>query len=70
MNSLHHLVASGKVLYLGISDSPAWVVAKANAYARQHGKTPFCIYQGAWNIINRDLERENIPMCLNEGICA
>lgn len=30
MNSLHHLVASGKVLYLGISDTPAWLVVKCN----------------------------------------
>nr|POE53363.1 norsolorinic acid reductase a [Quercus suber] len=30
MNSLHHLVASGKVLYLGVSDTPAWVVVKCN----------------------------------------
>ena len=32
MNSLHHLVASGKVLYLGISDTPAWIVVKCNDY--------------------------------------
>ena len=32
MNSLHHLVASGKVLYLGISDTPAWMVVKCNDY--------------------------------------
>ncbi|KAG7439307.1 aryl-alcohol dehydrogenase [NADP+] [Guyanagaster necrorhizus] len=34
MNSLHNLVAEGKVLYLGISDSPAWVVSRANMYAQ------------------------------------
>ena len=64
MNSLHHLVAARKVLYLvsrgfsalrnyyythgiasqGVSDTPAWVVAKANTYARMAGKTPFVIY--------------------------
>ncbi|KAE9397508.1 Aldo/keto reductase, partial [Gymnopus androsaceus JB14] len=43
MDSLHHLVASGKVVYLGISDTPAWIVAQANQYARDHGKTPFVI---------------------------
>ena len=45
MQSLHHLVAAGKVLYLGISDTPAWVVSKANEYARQKGLTPFSVYQ-------------------------
>ncbi|KAJ7641964.1 Aldo/keto reductase [Roridomyces roridus] len=68
MNGLHHLVAQGKVLYLGISDTPAWVVAKANQYARDHGKTPFVIYQGAWNVMDRDFEREIIPMARAEGL--
>ena len=67
MNGLHNLVAAGKVLYLGVSDTPAWVVAKANTYARLTGKTPFVIYQGAWSIMQRDLERDILPMCLSEG---
>lgn len=67
MNSLHHLVASGKVLYLGISDTPAWVVTKANMYARLLGKTPFVIYQGQWNVLERSFEREIIPMAREEG---
>ncbi|GKZ35212.1 hypothetical protein AbraIFM66950_005805 [Aspergillus brasiliensis] len=46
MQSLNHLVAQGKVLYLGISDAPAWVVSKANMYARLHGLRPFSVYQG------------------------
>ncbi|PIL22502.1 transporter [Ganoderma sinense ZZ0214-1] len=68
MNGLHNLVASGKVLYLGISDAPAWIVSKANMYARQTGKTPFVVYQGAWNVVDRDIEREIIPMVKAEGM--
>ena len=67
MNGLHHLVASGKVLYLGISDTPAWIVSKANLYARLTGKTPFVIYQGAWSILQRDFERDILPMARAEG---
>jgi aryl-alcohol dehydrogenase-like predicted oxidoreductase len=51
----------------GISDSPAWVVSKANQYARDHAKSPFVIYQGAWNVMSRDFEREIIPMARSEG---
>jgi aryl-alcohol dehydrogenase-like predicted oxidoreductase len=51
----------------GISDAPAWVVSKANQYARDHGKSPFVIYQGAWNIMLRDLERDIVPMARSEG---
>ena len=68
MNSLHHLVANRKVLYLGISDTPAWVVVKCNDYARQHGLTQFSVYQGKWSAAERDFERDIIPMCLNEGM--
>lgn len=68
MLSLNRLVTSGKVLYLGISDTPAWVVSKANEYARNHGLTQFSVYQGLWNASDRDIEREIVPMCEAEGM--
>ncbi|KAK0203288.1 NADP-dependent oxidoreductase domain-containing protein [Desarmillaria ectypa] len=67
MNSLHTLVVQGKVLYLGISDSPAWFVAQANTYALHQGKSPFVIYQGRWNLLERSFEREIIPMARTLG---
>ncbi|KAL5519544.1 AAD14_1 [Sanghuangporus vaninii] len=68
MDNLHHLVAARKVLYLGVSDTPAWAVSYANAYAKAHGKTPFVIYQGAWNVMERSFEREIIPMARTLGL--
>ncbi|KAF4978275.1 hypothetical protein FZEAL_5313 [Fusarium zealandicum] len=68
MQSLNQLVLSGKVLYLGISDTPAWVVSKANEYARNHGLRQFSVYQGRWSAASRDFEREIIPMCKAEGM--
>ncbi|RPA76316.1 norsolorinic acid reductase [Ascobolus immersus RN42] len=68
MQSLSRLVQAGKVLYLGISDTPAWIVSKANQYARDHGLTQFSVYQGLWNAATRDFEREIIPMCEAEGM--
>ncbi|KAL2820691.1 NADP-dependent oxidoreductase domain-containing protein [Aspergillus granulosus] len=68
MHGLNDLVAAGKVLYLGISDTPAWVVAKANQYARDHGLRQFAVYQGMWNASMRDLERDIIPMARDEGM--
>ena len=67
MNGLHALVMQGKVLYLGVSDTPAWIVSKANTYARMSGRTPFVVYQGAWSILQRDFEREILPMAREEG---
>ncbi|KGO75078.1 Aldo/keto reductase [Penicillium italicum] len=68
MQSLNTLVQQGKVLYLGISDTPAWVVTKANAYAREHVLRPFSVYQGRYSAMMRDLERDIIPMARDEGM--
>ncbi|MCJ1351431.1 MAG: hypothetical protein MMC33_001415 [Icmadophila ericetorum] len=68
MQSLHHMVVARKVLYLGISDTPAWVVSKANEYARCHGYTQFSVYQGHWSAAERDFERDILPMCEQEGM--
>ncbi|KAI8271213.1 Norsolorinic acid reductase B [Colletotrichum sp. SAR11_239] len=68
MHSINDLVVSGKAHYLGISDTPAWVVAKANQYARLSGLRQFVVYQGNWNASMRDFEREIIPMCMSEGM--
>ncbi|OAA48364.1 norsolorinic acid reductase [Metarhizium rileyi] len=68
MQSLNQLAATGKVLYLGISDAPAWIVSKANEYARNHGLRQFSVYQGRWSASCRDMERDVIPMCKAEGM--
>lgn len=68
MQSLNHLVVAGKVLYLGISDTPAWVVSKANEYARNHGLRQFSVYQGRWSAAERDFEREILQMARAEGM--
>ncbi|KAF4308260.1 Norsolorinic acid reductase [Botryosphaeria dothidea] len=68
MQSLHHLVQAGKVIYLGVSDTPAWVVSKANQYARDHALTQFSVYQGRWSAADRDFERDILPMVRDEGM--
>lgn len=59
---------SSTVLYLGISDTPAWVVSKCNAYAEAHGLSKFVIYQGRWSAVSRDMERDLLPMAASEGM--
>lgn len=68
MHALHNFVVAGKVLYLGISNTPAWVVSKANEYARQKGLTPFTVYQAQWSCAEREVEREIVSMCIDEGM--
>lgn len=68
MQSLDVLIKQGKVLYLGVSDTPAWIVSKANQYARDHGLRQFSVYQGKWSAGDRDFERDILPMCHSEGM--
>lgn len=68
MRALDDVVRAGKVLYLGVSNWPAWLVVKANEYARQHGLSTFIVYEGRWNAANREIERDVLPMCKAEGM--
>ncbi|TVY22653.1 Norsolorinic acid reductase A [Lachnellula hyalina] len=68
MNSLNDTITSGKVIYIGASDIPAWIVSKANQYARDHGLRQFSVYQGRWSAADRDFEREIIPMTISENM--
>lgn len=62
MRALDDLVRAGKVLYVGISDTPAWVVAQANTLADLRGWSRFVAYQGEYSLASRAPERDILPM--------
>jgi aryl-alcohol dehydrogenase-like predicted oxidoreductase len=62
------LVRSGKVRYLGISNWAAWQVQKAVDLAAAKGLEPFIALQPLYNLLDREIEREHVPVCLNEGL--
>ena len=68
MRGLEDVVRSGKVRYLGISNHPAWMVAKANGIADKMGWTKFVALQNYYSIAARDMERELVPLALSEGL--
>ena len=72
MRGLDDLVRAGKVLYVGISDAPAWWVAQANTLAHLRGWSPFVGLQVEYSLLKRSVERELIPMAkaLNVGVTA
>jgi aryl-alcohol dehydrogenase-like predicted oxidoreductase len=72
MRGLDDLVRQGKVLYVGISDAPAWWIAQANTLALLRGWSPFIGLQVEYNLIERTVERELVPMAkaLNLGFTA
>ena len=59
---------AGRILYLGISDTPAWLIAQANTLATWHGWTAFTGLQAPCNLLQRDIERELLPMAEAMGI--
>ena len=68
LRGLDDLVRAGKVLYTGISDTPAWVVAKANAIAEERHWTRFNAVQVEYNLVERTSEREILPMARDEKL--
>ena len=68
MRALDDQVRAGKILYAGISDAPAWVIARANAVAESRHWTPFCALQSQYSLVERNAERELLPMSRNLDI--
>jgi len=68
MRALDDLVASGKVRYIGLSDTPAWKVAQAQTIARFRGWAPLAALQIEYSLLERTVEGELMPMALEMGL--
>ena len=68
MRALDDEVRAGKILYVGISDTPAWLAARANTLAEWHGWTAFTGLQVPYSLLQRDIERELLPMAESLGM--
>ena len=68
VRALDDVVSSGKALYVGISDTPAWVVSRAVTLAHQYGWSPFVAVQAPYSLADRDVERELLPMARELGL--
>lgn len=62
MRALDDQVRRGRILYIGFSDAPAWIVSRANTTAQLRGWTPFTSIQVEYNLVERGAERELLPM--------
>ncbi|PYK42622.1 MAG: alcohol dehydrogenase [Verrucomicrobia bacterium] len=68
LEALHDVVKSGKARYIGASSMFAWQFCKALYLADLHSWTRFVSMQPHYNLLNREEEREMLPLCLAEGI--
>ena len=68
LEALHDVVKAGKARYLGASSMWAWQFSKALHAADAHGWTRFVSMQDHYNLLNREEEREMLPLCADEGI--
>jgi aryl-alcohol dehydrogenase-like predicted oxidoreductase len=68
VRALDDVVRAGKVLYVGISDTPAWVISRANTLAEWRGWTAFTGLQVPYSLTQRHIERELLPMAESLGL--
>ncbi len=68
LEALHDVVKAGKARHIGASSMFAWQFAKALYTADLHGWTRFATMQDHYNLINREEEREMLPLCADQGI--
>ncbi|MQA34263.1 aldo/keto reductase [Modestobacter roseus] len=68
LEALDSVVRSGKVRYLGASSMWAWQFSKALHRAGEHGWHRFVSMQDHYNLLNREEEREMLPLCADEGV--
>jgi aryl-alcohol dehydrogenase-like predicted oxidoreductase len=70
MEALHDVVKAGKVRYIGASSMYAWQFSKALYTSRLRGWTEFISMQNHINLLNREEEREMLPLCADQGIAV
>jgi 1-deoxyxylulose-5-phosphate synthase len=68
LEALHDIVKSGKARYIGASSMFAWQFSKALYTSELKGWSKFVSMQNHYNLLNREEEREMIPLCVDQGI--
>jgi aryl-alcohol dehydrogenase-like predicted oxidoreductase len=68
LSTLNDLVRSGKVRFIGASNYSGWQLQKAIDLSRANGWEPFTCLQALYNLLDRELEWELLPVCRNEGL--
>ena len=68
--ALDDAVRAGKILHIGLSDVPAWVVSRAQAFADLRGVAPIAAMQLEYSLVQRSIEREHLPLAKAHDIAV
>ena len=68
LRAFDDLVRAGKILYTGLSDTPAWQASRMQAIAELRGWARFAALQVPYNLTERDIERDLVPMAAEMGM--
>lgn len=68
LEGVQYLIQCGKIRYVGVSNWPAWLTAKAAACQKARHWVPFQAAEVYYNLLGRDVEQELVPMALDAGI--
>jgi aryl-alcohol dehydrogenase-like predicted oxidoreductase len=68
LSALTDLVRSGKVRYIGVSNFTGWQLMRSLAVSESHGFERFVCLQPQYSLVERNIEREILPVCLEEGL--
>jgi aryl-alcohol dehydrogenase-like predicted oxidoreductase len=68
LSTLDMLIRAGKIRYAGASNYSGWQLQKSVDLARTNGWQPYVSLQPLYNLLDRDIEWELVPVCLNEGL--
>ncbi|MCU1267749.1 MAG: alcohol dehydrogenase [Acidobacteria bacterium] len=68
LEGLHDVIKAGKARYIGASSMYAWQFSRALHVAELNGWTRFVSMQNHYNLLNREEEREMMPLCAAEGV--
>jgi len=70
MRALDDLVRAGKVLHLGVSNMPAWLISQANTLATERNMTPFTAVQMHYNLVERSIETDFFDLCAAQDMAV
>jgi aryl-alcohol dehydrogenase-like predicted oxidoreductase len=66
--ALDDLIRAGKILHIGLSDVPAWVVSRAQTFCDLRGLAPIACMQLEYSLVQRSIEREHLPLACQHDI--